>query len=159
MTSVTTALLSCTLRPATAADEPFLERLFTETLAGLDGLPPELRRHLAQTQYRGRALTYAAEYPYAENLIFTLEDGTPAGRHLLQRTEDGFHSIDLAVLPRYQGRGLATAALRQMQQEARVLTLRVLKGNPAERLYRNLGFQVTHETELHRHMTWQAGDR
>jgi ribosomal protein S18 acetylase RimI-like enzyme len=159
MTTTASAIPVFTLRPATAADEPFLERLFTETLAGLEGLPPDLRRQLTQTQYRGRALNCAAQYPHAGNLILTLEDGTPAGRHLIERTSQGFHSIDLAVLPQYQRHGLATAALRHLQQQASVVTLHVLQGNPAEHLYRNLGFQVTHETELHRHMTWQAGAR
>ena len=100
----------CALRPALPADEPFLRHLFTETHATLQLLPSELRPQLAAMQYSGRELTYSANHPTAKNWILLDAEGTPAGRHLVERTPYGYLGVDLAVLPAYQGRGFGTAA-------------------------------------------------
>lgn len=55
--------------------------------------------------------------------------------------------------PDHQGRGLGTELLRRVlaRADARRLPVRlqVLKGNPARRLYRRLGFVDAAETETH----------
>jgi ribosomal protein S18 acetylase RimI-like enzyme len=146
------------LRRADAQDREFLRRLFEETEQSLQALPQELRGVLMEMQYRGREMSYKAQYPEAEGWILCLQDGTAAGRHLIARQPNGFHEIDLAVLPEYQGRGLGTFALQELQRRAMAagvgVTLNVAKTNQAERLYQRLGFEWTSEDEVFRHMTW-----
>jgi ribosomal protein S18 acetylase RimI-like enzyme len=146
------------LRRADAQDEEFLRRLFDETEQSLQALPSELREALMEMQYRGREMSYTAQYPEAESWILCLQNGTAAGRHLVAREPSGFHEIDLAVLPEYQGRGLGTFALQQLQRRARAegvdVTLNVAKANQAERLYTRLGFERMSEDEVFRHMAW-----
>ena len=148
------------LRRAAAQDEEFLRRLFDETEESLKALPPELRRALMEMQYRGREMTYSAQYPELESWILCLQDGTAAGRHLVARQSNGFHEIDLAVLPEYQGRGLGRFALQELQRRARTegvgVTLSLAKANPAERLYRRLGFELMDEDEVFRRMVWSG---
>jgi len=57
----------------------------------------------------------------------------------------------LAVKVDYQGRGIGTAVIEELNRQAGEcglpLTLSVLKGNPAKALYDRLGFIVTKEED------------
>lgn len=57
------------------------------------------------------------------------------------------------LLPAFQNRGIGTRLVRELLSEARSsgmpIRLRVFKVNPAQELYRRLGFAVTGETETH----------
>ena len=68
---------------------------------------------------------------------------------------DAFLS-NIEILPEYQGRGLGAALVRGVIAEAEArhlpVRLRVLKINPARRLYERLGFAVAGETETHYEM-------
>ncbi len=61
---------------------------------------------------------------------------------------------NLLILPAFQNRGIGTAVIDHVLEQAKVLglptRLQVLKKNPARRLYERLGFQVVEETETHR---------
>src|SRR5262249_50234648 len=63
---------------------------------------------------------------------------------------------NIQVLPEYQGRGIGTqvlmAILADSHRRGRPVTLQVLKVNPAQRLYRRLGFDVIGETTTHLQM-------
>src|ERR1700761_7173831 len=100
------------LRRAVPEDEDFLLQLYiatqpVETLSW--NIDSTAREQLLRMQFRGRAQTYAAQYPEAENLIVCLnEEGTAKtriGRHLIERQNDAILGVDLAILPTYQGRG------------------------------------------------------
>lgn len=65
----------------------------------------------------------------------------------------------IELLPIFQGHGVGTAVIRNLQQEARLqklpIILTVLKANqPAHRLYTRLGFRVTEEREERYVMAW-----
>jgi ribosomal protein S18 acetylase RimI-like enzyme len=80
--------------------------------------------------------------------------GERAGALHTHQADDGSLYLDLLeVLPKFQGQGIGTRLLRLVIDEAeengRTVTLRVHKGNPAERLYRRLGFHQTGQTETH----------
>jgi ribosomal protein S18 acetylase RimI-like enzyme len=59
----------------------------------------------------------------------------------------------LYLLPAYQRYGIGTHLVRSILDKAfakgLTVTLQVLKGNPAKRLYERLGFAETEETETH----------
>ena len=147
------------LRPAVLEDEEFLRTLFAETNVTLQALPLELQASLIDMQYRGRKMTYSAEYPEAKDSIACLDDGTPVGRHLVERKTDGFRGIDLAIMPQWQGRGIGTRILEDLAQESRQagvkFSLRVVKANPALRLYLRLGFEISAADEMAYEMVWK----
>ena len=147
------------LRPATVQDEEFLRTLFAQTDVMLQGFPRELQTALLDMQYRGREMTYSTQYPQAMNFMICLEDGTPVGRHLVERKSSAFRGIDLAILPQWQGRGIGTRVLEDLARESRhagaELSLRVVKGNPALRLYLRLGFEIAAADEVAYEMVWK----
>ena len=58
---------------------------------------------------------------------------------------------NIAIIPEFQGRGFGTRLLERIITEAhrldRAVSLEVFETNPAQRLYRRLGFQVTEQRE------------
>jgi len=115
------------------------------------GLPQPHAERLVQMQWRGRNLTYAAQYPGAENWTVSLEDGAPIGCYSLQKTAQNVRIVDLAILPEWRGQGIGTHVLQQVAQQAtaagKTFSLRVEKQNPALRLYTRLGFAAVNEDE------------
>ena len=63
----------------------------------------------------------------------------------------------MQILPGYQGRGIGGGVIRAVLVQARqarvAVSLRVLRGNPAMRLYERLGFQITAESGIEFNMT------
>lgn len=140
-------------RPATPEDEPFLRALHAETQTDFEGLPE--RDVLLDLQYRARAAGYAARHPGARRLILLGEAG-PVGMVLLTEEEDATLVVDLAVLPAWQGRGVASAALRTVQATCGSggVRLHVRAGSPARRLYGRLGFREVGDDTLNVAMHW-----
>jgi len=91
------------------------------------------------------------------------EDGTPAGRLLVDRRPNCWRIVDIAVLAAYRGRGLATRALRECQRQAAEvgagLALQVTPSNPALRLYERLGFQVAGRGAVAVEMRWGPAEQ
>jgi GNAT superfamily N-acetyltransferase len=148
------------LRPARVEDDNFLRILFANTDVALRALPPDLQVALLEMQYRGRGITYSTLYPEATDSILCLDDGTPVGRYLVDRSNNGFRVVDLAILPQWQGRGIATGVLKDLVQESRhagvELRLRVVKESAAQRLYAHLGFEIVAVDEIAYEMVWAA---
>jgi GNAT superfamily N-acetyltransferase len=129
------------LRPAADADRPFLQGLFGTTRPEFDSLPEAVRGPLLAVQFEARQGSYAAAYPGAADRIVE-ENGLPIGRLLVCKTEGAVVLVDVALLPRARGRGTGGALVRRVIEEAagETVKLSVVRGNPATRLYRRLGF-------------------
>ena len=73
------------------------------------------------------------------------------------------HINNIVIQPDRQGRGLGSQVLQDLLQQAddrhTKSELRVLKSNPARRLYERLGFRVCGETEQHHYMERAAPSR
>jgi GNAT superfamily N-acetyltransferase len=71
-------------------------------------------------------------------------DGASAGCVCLRREPDELRLIRLFVLPAFQNRGISSGILRELTREADErglpIHLRVLRVNPAKRLYERHGF-------------------
>lgn len=76
-------------------------------------------------------------------------------------TEVVLHLIE--VLPGYQRRGLGSAVVRDLLDRASrrglPVALQVLRVNPAQRLYRRLGFRVVGATDSHLLMRREATEQ
>jgi GNAT superfamily N-acetyltransferase len=140
------------LQPAAVKDEEFFRTLFAETNVMLQAFPLELQASLLDMQFRGREMTYSTAYPEAKNSLICLDDGTSIGRRLVDQSDDGFRLVDLAILPAWQGRGIGTQVLADLAQQSREtgvkLSLRIVKENPALRLYCRLGFATVAADEI-----------
>ncbi|MFM0055888.1 GNAT family N-acetyltransferase [Paraburkholderia phytofirmans] len=136
-----------TLRPALDTDEAFLLELrkatMTEHLARV-GEPSDDTEHRARLLHR---------YDTARVICI---DGAPAGLLKAHRTDAEWVVVQLQIAPALQGRGIGERALhtvlRAAQADALPVTLKVLKGNPAQRLYERLGFEIVGEDERQFHM-------
>jgi ribosomal protein S18 acetylase RimI-like enzyme len=136
-----------TLRPALPDDEAFLFDLrkatMTEHLARV-GEPTDDAEHRARLLHR---------YDSARVVCI---DGAPAGLLKAHRTETEWVVVQLQITPALQGRGIGERALRTVlraaQTDALPVTLKVIKGNPAKRLYDRLGFEIVGEDDAQFHM-------
>lgn len=71
-------------------------------------------------------------------------DGAPAGRLYVARWPAEIRIMEIALLEPFRGRGVGTALLRSLIEEAdasaRALSIHVEVDNPARSLYERLGF-------------------
>lgn len=149
------------LRPATAADEPFLRAVHASTLvAELAALSHDARaaQALARMQFDLQERAYRTARPAALFAV-VLIDGEPAGRLYVERSPAEIGVLDIALLPEHRGRGIGTELLLGLIGEAREsgrrVTLSVLRSNPARALYERLGFTVTGSDEVRVRMQWR----
>ncbi len=150
------------LRPATPADEPHLRRVYASTRADEMAMVPwsaEQKQAFCDMQFDAQDRHYRAQHPRARFDVVTVGDQA-AGRLTVDRERDQFDVVDIALLPEFRGRGVATALLSDLQNEARAgglpVVLRVEVNNRAAELYRRLGFVETRALGIHLEMTWRA---
>ncbi|WP_299628630.1 GNAT family N-acetyltransferase [uncultured Tateyamaria sp.] len=149
----------CTLTLATPAEADFLRRLFVEieTAAMPVALPPLIQ--MLDQQHDSRMATYRQSFPQATDLIIR-RNGTAIGRLMIDLTRRPIHGVDIAILPDWQSKGIGTAVLQAMCNTARAygtdVSISVIEGQPAQRLYSRMGFEVTGRTPPHATMLWSG---
>jgi ribosomal protein S18 acetylase RimI-like enzyme len=139
--------VSVALRPAVAADEPFLLRVYASTRAEELAQVPwtdEQREAFAAHQFAAQSAHYAEHYE-GMTADVVLIDGLPAGRLLVARWPGEIRIVDVALLPEFRGSGAGTHLLSELAAEAQAagkpLSIHVERQNRALRLYQRLGFQ------------------
>ena len=163
------------LRPATAADSGFLQRVYASTRAdelactGWDAA--QCDAFVAQ-QYRAQAAHYRAHWPDAVLSVIVAGFGAATatgaagdspqdvGRLWLHQRREAIHVLDIALLAGCCGQGIGTLCLQALQRQAqpsgRALTICVEAGNRARQLYDRLGFLPVGEPEgVHQRMAWR----
>jgi GNAT superfamily N-acetyltransferase len=155
-----------TLRPVrdTEADAAFLYDLFVATKAAdMAAMPLDAsgREFLLRMQYRSMTATYRAEYPAARFDVVEL-DGEPIGQIITDIGACCVTYVDIALLPRMQGRGLASALMLRVLEEPRRLGLparvKVLAGNLASlRLCERVGFVKLADAPPFVQLEWRGG--
>lgn len=151
---------SITLRDEEDGDEALLRQLF-ETGRGApllsSGLPPALVDQLIAQQLLARERGHSSTHPRARRQV-VLAGQAPVGRLSVDRSGNPWYLVDLAVLPRARGRGIATELLARLQAEAGAagvaIELHVATDNPARSLYQQNGFAVTASEGPDLHMRW-----
>ena len=150
-----------TLRPETEADVPFLRQLYISTrweeLAQVANWTDDQRIAFLDSQFDAQRSHYLSQYASAAFDVLEAQ-GVPAGRLYLDRQADTLLVVDIALLPEWCGRGIGTALLEAMFAEARLsgkgVTISVEKFNPAQRLYRRLGFREYAADQVYWFMHW-----
>ena len=136
-----------TLRPVSDPDRPFLFELFASTREAEMQLVPwtgEQKQAFLEMQFAAQLQSYAATHPQASHDVICL-DGQKAGRLYLNRSEEGFHILDITVAPNLRNGGIGSEVLREIlkeaDQRAAPVSIYVETFNPSVRLFERLGFQ------------------
>jgi len=78
-------------------------------------------------------------------------DGVDVGWLQSRIQDNALFLVQLFLEPASQGQGIGTETMKRLLSEAAQaqipMTLGVVKSNPAQRLYKRLGFEVTHEDD------------
>ena len=149
------------LKPITKDDEPFLYEVYVSTRRKeIDswGWSAEQIQHFLEMQWCAQQTSYRQQFPEASHCII-LSDDKYVGRLLTENLPEHHHLIDISILPNFQGKGVGTFLITQLQQKAKEenksVILQVFQTNPARDLYERLGFQVMSADEIYLKMRWQ----
>lgn len=150
-----------TLRSVSEGDAEFLHQVYASTrleeLAGV-GWNGEQRENFLRMQFNAQRRYYESEYPGAEFNVILLGD-QPVGRLYLHRRSREIRVMDLALLLPFRGQGIGSRLLTDILAEAarshRCVTIHVESFNPAQRLYRRLGFQPVATNGVYQLLEWQ----
>ncbi len=148
--------MTISLRTIVPEDEQIFFAVYASTRAdelALTGWNAEQKQAFLQMQFRAQQGQYQFNYPNASNQIIEY-NGAPAGRLILDRSENETLIVDIALLPQFRNLGLGTSLLRDLQAEDKKITLHVIRSNPAADLYQRLGFVFVGEESLHSQMEW-----
>jgi ribosomal protein S18 acetylase RimI-like enzyme len=143
-------------------DEVFMYELYSAIRAPEFALAPisaDQREHLMRIQFRGQMASYAQMYPNSCYHIVLL-DGKPVGRLWVAQGEREFHLVDIGIDPKLQKKGLGTALVRRLQQEAAAKNLPVcscvFRFNPGSlRFHERLDFKIVREDLMYYFLQWQ----
>ena len=137
------------LRPAQDEDQPFLFALYSDVRGPeVDawGWPAPQREGFLRMQFEAQRRSYRAAYPDASDQI-VCRQGVPVGRILVAAATEGSRLVDIALLAAYRNLGIGTRLIQEVIDECgrrqRAISLQVLRGNPAHRLYLRFGFHET----------------
>ena len=148
------------LRPLIEADEPFALSVYASTRE--EELAPvpwtdEQKAAFVAMQFAAQSAHYAEHYTGLTSDVI-LVDGEPAGRLLVARWSREIRIVDITVLPAFRGRGVGSALLAELMDEAvemgKALSIHVERDNRARGLYERLGFEPVGESGVHLRMEW-----
>lgn len=135
------------LRPSVEGDAELLFRIYASTreeeLAPLDW-DTAVKEAFLRQQSTAQETYYRATFPQASYDLIV--DGDEVlGRLYVNRGEDAWLVLDIALLPPYRGAGLGTQLMQSVIAEAgsagKPVQIHVERFNPARRLYERLGFE------------------
>jgi len=151
------------VRPALPQDEIFLYELYSAIRGpefALAPITPTQREHLIRMQFRGQISAYTQNYPNSCYHIVLL-DSKPVGRLWVAQSDSEFHLVDIGVHPSVQSKGVGSALVQRLQQEAARARMPirscVSKFNPGSlRFHKRLGFSIVREDEMNYFMEWRT---
>jgi len=149
------------VRPALPQDEGFLWDLYYAVRApefAPVAMPAAQKMELIRMQFRGQMASYAAQFPNSCYHIVLL-DGQSIGRLWVARNDTEYTLVDVAILPELRNKGIGSALVGRLQQEAQQAKLpiasTVFRFNPGSlRFHQRHGFQIVREDIMYYYMQW-----
>ena len=144
--------MDISLRSATLQDIDFLVELRAQTMGphiAAMGLPTSKEDYLERVNYR------------FDDAKIIMVDNHPAGlfKTCFLADKNQWFLVQIQVHPDFQNRKIGYTLVSQLLEQATHdhadVYLTVFKSNPAQRLYRRLGFEQVGETEYEFEMLWQ----
>lgn len=154
------------MRPATAADAPFLETLYRSARPDLQhagGGDREVVDSVMAQQYR--TLMAGTEQHYPNAMHFVVErQGQSIGAVIVDFGANEVRVVYLALVPAARGRDYGKVLMQGIQQAATKahcpVAVTVWRNNPqARRFYAELGFVVDETHAAAERMVWYPGAR
>ena len=142
--------MDITLRPAQETDFAFCWGIYAAESAGL--------LHALNVDKASQGEYFRKRWSAREARIIAL-DGADIG-WLQTRLQDGaLFLAQFFIDPAFQNRGIGTVVMKRLLQEnaSQAMTLEVVRINPAQSLYKRLGFYVTREDEANAYMRREPG--
>ncbi|TFB75342.1 N-acetyltransferase [Cryobacterium glaciale] len=133
------------LRPVQPSDATFLRDLFESSRSDdFAFLPVGARTALIDLQFGAQAAQYRASHPQAEQALITV-GGASVGQVFLARLPRAIMLVDITVLDSHRKRGIGTAVIGALIEQADAARLPVhlsvwAQNTAARRLYARLGF-------------------
>lgn len=165
VTEISSPLGALRLRPERDGDRDFRFRLFCDSRLPEFALlrqqvGPAVYEQIMHLQFQAQTTSYRAQFPQARFDIIEL-DGTPSGRIVVDRPGTEVHIVDQAVVPAQRNRGIGTAVMRALMDEAAQaglpVRLKVASSNdPSMQLYLRLGFVPIETAPLYIEMEWRG---
>ena len=91
-----------------------------------------------------------------ERLEIVEQNGVPVGYLALRQESDRFILDELVLAPEHHNRGLGSRVMEEIlslaDERGLAVELRVLRVNPARRLYERLGFELLDSSDTHHRM-------
>lgn len=160
-----TARAEIELRAERKDDLDFMRGIYAAVRAdelALTDWPDERKKLFTDSQFDLQHAHYQAHYPGAEFLV-VLCGGEPVGRLYLCVLKTEIRVMDIALTQALRGRGIGSALMAALIEEGRMrglaLTLHVEPLNPAQRLYRRLGFQLIERRGVYDFLGWSPEGR
>ena len=149
-----------TLRPASGGDRDLLLQIYASTRQDemdLVDWSDEEKATFLFHQFEAQDSYYREQFPDAEYSVVVV-DGADAGRLYLDRRPDEIRVIDIALLPPVRGKGVGSEIMQSILDEAAITSLAVRihveEYNPAQQLYRRLGFRDLEQLGTYILMEW-----
>lgn len=144
--------MNISLRAETEVDIPFLRTLYIsmrwDELAILIDWSDEQKVAFLESQFDYQRRHYRNAYWDAEFNVVQL-DGQDVGRLYLHRGIKDLRIVDVGVLPAFRNQGVGTQLLKGVLAEGdatdKTVSIHVEVFNPAQHLYRRLGFRDVHQ--------------
>jgi len=148
-------------RPAETSDQEFLATVYATTradeLAQVDWSETQKAAFLAM-QFSAQHKHYQTHYTNTDFLI-VLWEGQACGRFYLARWLGELRVVELTILPAFRNLGIGTQILTNVLSEAaaggKPVRIHVEHSNPAQGLYKRLGFVLIEEHGAHVLMEWR----
>lgn len=141
-------------------DRDFLISVYATTRAeelALVDWSDERKQQFVAMQFSAQDSYYREHYQQTDFLLILL-DQQPIGRFYLARWTNEFRIAELSILPEYRNAGYGTQILNNVLTEAEAagkpVTIHVERYNPAQNLYRRLGFAKIGEHGVYDLMQW-----
>lgn len=149
------------LRAERTADQDFRFQLFCDSRLPewyAVALDPAAREQLMRHQFQAQTMTYRQRFPRARFDIVEL-DAERIGRIVVNRPGTMVHIVDHAIVPALRNRGIGTAIMRALMDEAQQahvpVRLKVASSNdPSMKLYLRLGFMPIETVPAYIEMEW-----
>lgn len=152
-------------RSITLEDMDFLRDLYASTREdelALADWPEQQKRQFLRQQFEAQHAHYQQHYPAADFDVIQHGD-SPVGRRYIERWDDEYRLIDIALVPQYRNAGLGGVLMREIldkaAEEGVAVRIHVEKFNPALRLYERLGFRELEDKGVYLFMEWRSGAR
>jgi len=154
------------IRPVMPDDRDFLVGVYRSAREMELSMVPwdeAMKRSFVELQFDAQTSYYASEHPTARHSVIELTTGEPVGRIYVEHSEKVIEILDVTVLPEYRGRGIGSAIIASIVDDARAsgrsVQIYVETFNPSHRFFTSRGFAIAETGEVNFRLVWSQNQK